>query len=832
MVNQPKDPFVAISQQRQEQEAIKSQQSFIVERKRELGTIEQERNAAIREKESKIKDWAKREEQLILESQEEMRNREQIAASGTGRGDPSFWRQEKIRRDRWEAQQKAKGEVIKRERAEMEAKIAASETKLRTFGKSYLTVEGQSQVETTISEQKKALSEQQSQAEASKLYPQFLAEKQKYLTQESQKKYASDVRTVRAERLAAPTKTQYYIQGVPVSESVAQKYQARPPVSTTPVKTLDINRDVPVVKDELGLKVYKEASKPKKAAMLYSTVFSGKGLELIGTTAVGGREAGEKVIGAHVGSSIGVKRDVFARRTAIGSITGSPTGVLGTSMFAGAGLTALGASSKAYTVGKYTLTGAKVMSSTPVQAGSAILTGVYGGTRGVQFAEASGIKYGRPADKGKLVELGVRTGLEVGGFIGGAHAQKQYILKQEVGIQKSVSYEEVVMKKDDATLSQGQRQMEAEFAGRKFKGKSVSQTVTQKFDKPYLDLKDKMITESVSGTKGVVATQMEGQGKIKGEGFVSTTKTSPKTDIGTRWHISDTMTSGGKSFRTLGESKTITKIPNEFMTVKRTGSITSSPKMVGKDITFIKDMPTTKTETFQMFTGTKVTKTATTPAKTTVTSGGSAAKAEASIFKSQVKSFIQTEKLIPPTSIGILGVMTKQEQMQKQKQGQISITVPKEEQMFKVTQSKVTSVKPTTKTIPTSVSGISYASATETIPVQIEGIGEAVIVAPVSSEITKPPIAPRGTGLLLPPFDTGIRKKQPKKRKKGKSKEVYTPSLTAAAFGITAKDIGMKTKGLQKKTFTGFEFRPLIKKPKRFNIKKLFIGKKMKEVKL
>jgi hypothetical protein len=85
------------------------------------------------------------------------------------------------------------------------------------------------------------------------------------------------------------------------------------------------------------------------------------------------------------------------------------------------------------------------------------------------------------------------------------------------------------------------------------------------------------------------------------------------------------------------------------------------------------------------------------------------------------------------------------------------------------------------------------------------------IIVPVKPIIEIPPpfVVPFGGGLY--------GKKQPKTKLK-KLKTSYAPSLTAAGFGITFK----KTpKGIQKKTFTGLEFRPLLPAKKDNKLNKL-----------
>lgn len=93
-------------------------------------------------------------------------------------------------------------------------------------------------------------------------------------------------------------------------------------------------------------------------------------------------------------------------------------------------------------------------------------------------------------------------------------------------------------------------------------------------------------------------------------------------------------------------------------------------------------------------------------------------------------------------------------------------------------------------------------------------LGIPSIVTPVPDiPIIPTPIVPVGAGGLV----TRVKKK---KRKQKDFPRKYTPSLAAAAFKIKYEDIGekepkgKKRKKLEKKVFTGFEFRPLVKPQK------------------
>jgi hypothetical protein len=64
--------------------------------------------------------------------------------------------------------------------------------------------------------------------------------------------------------------------------------------------------------------------------------------------------------------------------------------------------------------------------------------------------------------------------------------------------------------------------------------------------------------------------------------------------------------------------------------------------------------------------------------------------------------------------------------------------------------------------------------------------------------------------LPIIPFGGGLYGRKRPKTKVGKLKTMYTPSLTAAAFGITKQVSRQRMKSLGKKTFTGLEFRPVL----------------------
>jgi hypothetical protein len=186
------------------------------------------------------------------------------------------------------------------------------------------------------------------------------------------------------------------------------------------------------------------------------------------------------------------------------------------------------------------------------------------------------------------------------------------------------------------------------------------------------------------------------------------------------------------------------------------------------------------------------------------------------------------ETYTPATALGTtsLASVTKQ----KLKTSPITITTTKQSErtIFATTTKEKLTFATTTKTTPITRTITSPVTSTslKTSPVTSEivttktytPVSGGSIFGGTNNMIPRPKM---GSDLPTLPFlspkgflSTSLRKPS----KVGKMKTTYSPSLTAAGFGITMK----KTpKGIQKKTFTGLEFRPMLPAKKDNKLNKL-----------
>lgn len=585
-----------------------------------------------------------------------------------------------------------------------------------------------------------------------------------------------------------------------------------------------------VVKRQAGVKIYKEATPYQRKVYATGAFFSGYGVDLTAAKLVRGKKTPEDVIGKYIsGSIVPTKKEkgMFVLKSVGGAFIGSPPAIVGTAMLGGAGITAIGA----------TKTGAAVFANPAFEIGSATLVGVYGYTRGMQMHSAY-----KEGDMQRVGELGIRTGLEVGGFVGGAKAQTAYMLKKTPIIHKAVGKEQIQMRKEiegvETIHSKGGKVMRSEYLGRKYVGAAKTQTVATRLKKPII--KKDFITEQVGITKGHMKTTQVPIGKkaVKsiGEHYITGTEVSPKTIMKppVRFVKTYTYTASGKKIAAKGITQKIIEIPKEQLTVYKTGTaVMGKPINIGKDITFVHDIPRTETKMLEMFTGTKIYKPFTKPATTSVIKTPITKSAEGKMFQTGIKTLATQTKMTPYTTVGMATITAprlkpRRDIMTKQKTEKILMQdlkkIPKQQTKTIVSPITEPIIITRTQTIPITTTETKTITITETTP----------IFSPVMTP-TPPPVIPKPTyftPMSIPPIRgafgfTPIRRQTPRKRP-----FAYTPSLAAGALGIRFKKplSAKKLKALGKKEFTGLEFRPIAKRSskmrlvpkKRANIKKLF----------
>ena len=598
--------------------------------------------------------------------------------------------------------------------------------------------------------------------------------------------------------------------------------------SVTPyvIKKDDSVTLVPFVRDikqeqlETG---FESLTPTQKKIVATSALFSEKGFEMIAKESIKGGEGMYDVTKRHFVDAGKSDRGAFIFKTTVGSLSGSPTGVAGVSLLGGAGFTRIGATAK----------GAKFFASSAGKATQVGLGSLYAGSKGYEVYKAGG-------NKEKLLEIGLKTGFEVGGFITGASAEKAFLLKQQPTITKAVSVEQVqsrVQSGDTEIISsKGDKVFQAEHLGQKFKGYAKYETSTKVLDKPLVDMSQRTITQDVSLSAGKMATT--GSGKIRTSKFASISRATPEIEgTGVKLFESKTLITGAKKpTTTVGAIQKIAELPE--------GTSFSKALSVGKghrgaEIIIVKDLPSTTTETYSIFGGGTMQRPVTKPAKIDVkVIPTTKADPLTKTFISDIKTISAGRTFAPTEMVGSLSLL----QPTKTKEKTTQLSVIKEKEAFKYMQPTKQKVKPAydqkmfydTRSITKSASS----TITTTKPVTTT---QLIQITPTISQTTTGGATIPASTSIFTPFGYGgglwspdlggdwdfnpVRRETPRKRK-----YAYTPSLTAAAFNIRFKK--QVPLGLESKEFTGLEFRPVEGVARRTKKQKPFKFKKISDKKL